>query len=314
MTENVHYRVLIVDDEPLIVELLTTILTSKGHRCEKAHDGIEALQKFSKGRFDCIITDIVMPNMDGITLTREILKHRSNLPIMIMTGFSQLHYRKVQVDQEAINAGASDFISKPFSPAEFLARFNRMMKSHQTFTELKTRQQELEHISTELIAVLQQESTEKIETLKKELEERKIPLPPSLIPAPSSSEGNEPTSSDSTAITEEEDKPGIHNAPNEDPFLLENYYKLVGKKIKEMWNLPEMYHQEMAICSAIIAFIVDRDGKIEKMWFQKKSSDARYDEMALRAVKRADPLPPFPEEIHDSSLEISIHFKGVKIS
>jgi two-component system chemotaxis response regulator CheY len=67
------YKVLIVDDDPFIRRLISSILTLKGHQCEEANDGMEALEKFSKTSFDAVITDIRMPRMDGIDLTRELL-------------------------------------------------------------------------------------------------------------------------------------------------------------------------------------------------------------------------------------------------
>lgn len=104
------YKVLIVDDDLSIQRLISSILTLKGHQCEGANDGMEALEKFSKTPFDAVITDIRMPRMDGIELTRELLKLQPALPIIVMTG-----YHDISIDEKAILTRASDFINKPFS-------------------------------------------------------------------------------------------------------------------------------------------------------------------------------------------------------
>lgn len=162
------YKVLIVDDEPITRDLISSILSSKGHTCVAASDGVEALDKASMDNFDAVVTDIVMPNMDGITLTRELLKQNPSIPIMVITGFTDEHYY-----EESINAGATDFINKPFSIAEFLARFHRMMRDHETIYEIKKREIEIEKIGAAMIAGIQHDSAARIDALKKESEELK---------------------------------------------------------------------------------------------------------------------------------------------
>ncbi len=162
------YKVLIVDDEAMTRDLLSSILSSKGHTCVTASDGDEALDKAGMEVFDAVVTDIVMPNMDGITLTKELLKRNPSIPIMVITGFTDEHYY-----EESIDAGATDFINKPFSIAEFLARFHRMMRDHETVCEIKKREQEIEKIGAAMIAGIQHDSMARIEALKKEIGELK---------------------------------------------------------------------------------------------------------------------------------------------
>ena len=119
------YKVLIVDDDPFIRRLISSILTLKGHQCEEANDGIEALEKFTKNPFDAVITDIRMPRMDGIDLTRELLKLQPALPIIVMTGSHD-----ISIAEEAILARASDFLNKPFSLMDLLTRFTKVMLNH----------------------------------------------------------------------------------------------------------------------------------------------------------------------------------------
>jgi DNA-binding NtrC family response regulator len=127
------YKVLIVDDEPAMRNILATLLSSDGHLCYTASDGIEALNKTEREYFDAVITDIVMPHMDGIALTRELRKRNPSLAVAVMTGFSN------QYTAEDVNAvGASDFLNKPFAIDEFCTRFSEMMRDHET--RLKTKE------------------------------------------------------------------------------------------------------------------------------------------------------------------------------
>ena len=120
-----NYRILIVDDEESMRSLLVSLLSKCGHECETAKNGIEALEKIKKKSFDSAIIDIVMPLMDGITLTKELLRLYPNLPIMIITGHANEHSA-----ESAIAAGAREFIKKPFSIDEFILRFDKMMRTH----------------------------------------------------------------------------------------------------------------------------------------------------------------------------------------
>jgi CheY-like chemotaxis protein len=80
------HRVLIVDDEEMVRNLVCSLLSKYGHSCETAKDGVEALEKLKKNSFDSAVIDIVVPLMDGITLTKELLKLNPKFPVMIMTG------------------------------------------------------------------------------------------------------------------------------------------------------------------------------------------------------------------------------------
>ena len=117
------YRLLIVDDEESVRNLITSLFSKYGHDCETARDGMEALEKIKENSFDSAIIDIVMPHMNGITLTRELVNLRPDLPIMVMTGHVDEHSAG-----SAIAAGAREFIKKPFSVEEFILRFDKMMR------------------------------------------------------------------------------------------------------------------------------------------------------------------------------------------
>ncbi|MGA2519039.1 MAG: diguanylate cyclase [Thermodesulfobacteriota bacterium] len=119
------YRVLIVDDEEMIRNFLCSLLPRYGHSCEVAKGGIEALEKIKRNSFDAVVVDVVMPHMDGVTLTEELLRLYSNLPVMLMTGHAHEHSA-----ESAMAAGAREFIKKPFSIQEFIMRFDKMMRDY----------------------------------------------------------------------------------------------------------------------------------------------------------------------------------------
>lgn len=166
-----HYRILIVDDEKSIRDLLVQFLSSSGHKCATAGNGTEALDRLDQDRFDALITDVVMPEMDGITLTQEISKRYPSLPVMVVTGFSDEYSA-----QKAISAGAREFIKKPFSMVEFSLRLNKMMRDHEILCEINAKKEEIEEISNQMISGLQIESREKIENLRREVEDLKKKL------------------------------------------------------------------------------------------------------------------------------------------
>jgi DNA-binding NtrC family response regulator len=126
------YKVLIVDDEPAMRDIIATLLSSDGHLCYTASDGIEALKRTEREYFDAVITDVVMPHMDGITLTKELLKRNPSLAVAVMTGFSNQY-----TAEDVAAVGASDFLNKPFAIDEFSARFVEMMREHETRHQTK---------------------------------------------------------------------------------------------------------------------------------------------------------------------------------
>jgi len=121
-SESSHYKVLVVDDQELMGKLIADILSRLGHRCGIARSGAEALEKMIQDKFDAVITDIVMPEMDGLALAKELLDLYPSLPIMVMTGHS-----KAYLPESVRLAGARDLITKSFSIDEFMLRFNKMM-------------------------------------------------------------------------------------------------------------------------------------------------------------------------------------------
>jgi len=122
---SLNLKILIVDDKEMMSSFVVSLLSQHGHQCETAKNGIEALEKIKKNSFDAAVIDVVMPLMDGISLTKELLRLYPNLPVMIMTGHADDHSA-----ESAIAAGAREFIKKPFSIDEFILRFDKMMRDH----------------------------------------------------------------------------------------------------------------------------------------------------------------------------------------
>ena len=83
---------------------------------------------------------------------------------------------------------------------------------------------------------------------------------------------------------------------------------MIWAKIKESWAIPENLLKEKVDLEAVIVLIIEKDGKIKKSWFEKKSGNELYDQMAMRAIKKAEPLPSIPGELNENTLEIGIRF------
>jgi two-component system KDP operon response regulator KdpE len=109
-------KILIVDDEPQILRVLRTSLSTQGYSLRVAPDGMEGLVAVQEWSPDLVITDLAMPQMDGVTLCREI-RSFSEVPIIVLSVRNQ-----DMVKIEALDAGADDYITKPFSIQELLAR------------------------------------------------------------------------------------------------------------------------------------------------------------------------------------------------
>jgi len=115
-------RILVVDDEPQITRVLRTMLSSHGYVVHTASDGDEALEIMRQWTPDLVITDLAMPNLDGVELCRRV-REKSALPIIVL---SVREEEKTKV--AALDAGADDYVTKPFSPDELLARVRAMLR------------------------------------------------------------------------------------------------------------------------------------------------------------------------------------------
>lgn len=115
-------RILVVDDEPQITRVLLRSLTSKGYEVRIAGDGDFALQTFHDWPASLVITDLAMPNMGGLELCRR-LREISDVPIIVLSVRGE---EKTKV--EALDAGADDYVTKPFGMDELLARIRATLR------------------------------------------------------------------------------------------------------------------------------------------------------------------------------------------
>jgi DNA-binding response OmpR family regulator len=114
--------ILVVDDEKNIVQLARLYLDKEGYRVEAAYDGAQALEKARTVRPDLVILDIMMPEMDGLSVAKELRKS-SNVPIIMLTA------RGDDVDRiVGLELGADDYVTKPFNPRELVARVKAVLR------------------------------------------------------------------------------------------------------------------------------------------------------------------------------------------
>ena len=121
-----HKHILIVDDESQIARVLRTSLSSHGYDIRVANDGETALEIMKDWSPDLVVTDLAMPNMDGLELCRR-LRAKTQIPIIVLSVRGE-ERTKVQ----ALDAGADDYVTKPFGIEELLARVRAHLRRAQT--------------------------------------------------------------------------------------------------------------------------------------------------------------------------------------
>ncbi len=114
--------ILVVDDEPQIVRLVRAYLEEAGYRVAIAYDGEEALYAARQEKPDLIVLDILMPRMDGLEFIRQI-RREQDVPIIVLTARSEETDRIVGLEM-----GADDYVTKPFSPRELVARVKAVLR------------------------------------------------------------------------------------------------------------------------------------------------------------------------------------------
>ncbi|HAT54472.1 MAG TPA: DNA-binding response regulator [Lactobacillus sp.] len=116
-------RVLVVDDEPSIVTLLQYNLEQAGYAVDTAIDGQQALTKIREGGYFCVLLDLMLPELDGIEVTKQARRDGIQTPIIIVTAKGEEFDRVF-----GLEIGADDYITKPFSPREVLARIKAVTR------------------------------------------------------------------------------------------------------------------------------------------------------------------------------------------
>lgn len=118
------YNILICDDQPDIVSALRIYLAPEGYQLFEAANGQQALDIMQKEEIHLVLLDVMMPVMDGLTATEKI-REFSNIPIILLTAKSELEDKVL-----GLNAGADDYITKPFEPVEVLARVRSHLRRY----------------------------------------------------------------------------------------------------------------------------------------------------------------------------------------
>jgi two-component system KDP operon response regulator KdpE len=119
---NQQPRILVVDDEPQLARVLRTGLKTHGYEVRVAADGLSAIETFGDWHPDLVITDLAMPNMGGLQLCRR-LRELSRLPVIVLSVRGE---ERTKV--EALDAGADDYVTKPFGMDELLARVRAQLR------------------------------------------------------------------------------------------------------------------------------------------------------------------------------------------
>ena len=117
-------RFLIVDDEQPIREMLQQFFTKLGYRVMTAESGEDALEKFMTYKFDCVISDLVMPDMDGLALLKKVKERRPGTSFFLITG-----YATIENAVQGMKEGAYDFFTKPFQLEDMKIRIERALLS-----------------------------------------------------------------------------------------------------------------------------------------------------------------------------------------
>jgi two-component system, OmpR family, response regulator len=116
-------KLLVIEDEKKIANLLQKGLKEQGYAVDVCHDGNEGLEKATKQPYDAIILDIMLPGRDGLSVLRTLRERKVTTPVMILTARGELTERV-----EGLNLGADDYLAKPFAMDEMLARLRALMR------------------------------------------------------------------------------------------------------------------------------------------------------------------------------------------
>ncbi len=118
-------RVLLAEDERSLSRAVTVLLERNNYSVDAVYDGAEALDYLSAGNYDALILDIMMPKMDGMEVLRRLREQKNPVPVLLLTAKSEVS-DKVQ----GLDAGANDYLTKPFATAELLARLRAITRQN----------------------------------------------------------------------------------------------------------------------------------------------------------------------------------------
>lgn len=116
-------KVLVVDDEPRIVSFVSRALSAEGFRVDGASDGIRALELATKERYELVVLDLMLPELDGIAVLQRLIEQRPDQRVLVLSALSD-----VETKVRCFESGASDYLAKPFSLAELIARIRARLR------------------------------------------------------------------------------------------------------------------------------------------------------------------------------------------
>jgi len=125
-------HILVVDDEPLVRQQLERLYTHSGHTVTTVASAEEAIERLAKGDIDIVVTDIRLPGLSGIELTKRIRETSSEIPVIVITGFAD-----IETAVEVLKLGASDYVVKPFSAVAIQEATRAAAERAQVFTEIR---------------------------------------------------------------------------------------------------------------------------------------------------------------------------------
>jgi len=139
-----HGTILVVDDLAVNIQLLSAYLSSVGYHVITARDGQEALDKVATCELDLILLDVMMPNVNGFEVCERLKKSAASsfIPIIMVTGLNDVEHKV-----RAMEAGADDFVSKPFNRVELLTRVKSLLRIKQLYEELEMAKESLRQLS-----------------------------------------------------------------------------------------------------------------------------------------------------------------------
>lgn len=118
-------RLLLAEDEKELSRALTTILERSNYSVDAVYNGEEALEYLNSNNYDGLILDIMMPRIDGLTVLKKLREKRNLIPVLLLTAKSEIDDKV-----EGLDAGANDYLTKPFAAKELLARIRAMTREH----------------------------------------------------------------------------------------------------------------------------------------------------------------------------------------
>ena len=140
-------KILIVDDEAKIRELIVKYARHEGFETDEADNGMDAVEKCESGQYDLVVMDIMMPELDGFSAVKEIKKTRPDLPFIMLSALGE-EYDRIH----GFDVGVDDYVVKPFSPKELMARVNAVLNRRDSSDRKVTAIQKFEGLEVNMAA------------------------------------------------------------------------------------------------------------------------------------------------------------------